>query len=259
MYKKNIIIILVFILISIFTFSFLSFQGIYSNYSQFLDIEQMKQLKYVEAVYDVVGKDKKSIETIKYFFNDTLSIEETCYGEYGNGYYNISFDQHFRPLVMETKWVSEIEKADCLERFIYNYEDGTILYINLKNSKTKTFKLSEVTGDSVTLGELIVFIQIGVLKNLSTGGLVVPNAYQAPFIFRYVKDDKYEIKNNQKNEIINEQVYKAEVNNPFMQFISSMFGNKAEIHIRTDFPHIRTRSYYSTRNIYLTSYKVIKK
>ncbi len=234
---------------------FLSFQGVYNNYSKFLNIEDMKQLKYIETIYDVTGKGKSAIETIKYFFNDTLYIEENCSGEYGYGYYTISTDKYFRPLVMETKWVSEIENADCLERFIYNYENGTIVYNNLKNSKTKTFSLSEVTGDSVTLGELIIFINTDVLKNLSTGGLIVPNAYQAPFIFRYVKSDSYDL----KTEIINEEVYKAEINNPFLQFIAVMFGNKAEIHLRADFPHIRTRSFYNIRNIFLKEYKIIKK
>lgn len=245
---------ILFLIIIILLF-FLSFQGIYINYSKFLNIEEMKQIKYIETIYDVTGKDKSAIETIKYFFNDTLYIEENCSGEYGNGYYTISTDKYYRPLVMETKWISEIEKADCLERFIYNYENGTILYINLKNSKSKTFSISEVTGDSVTLGELIIFINTDVLKNLSTGGLIVPNAYQAPFIFRYLKSDTY----NLKNEVINEEVYKAEINNPFLQFIAVIFGNKAEIHLRADFPHIRTRSFYSIRNIFLKEYKIIKK
>ncbi|MEJ5273682.1 MAG: hypothetical protein WH035_06085 [Spirochaetota bacterium] len=244
--------LLLFVFIILFSFSF---QGVYSNYNKLLNIDEMKKLKYIETVYDVTGKGKSSIETIKYFFDNTLYIEETCIGEYGNGYYTISTDQYFRPLVMETKWISEYEKADCLERFIYNYENETIVYINLKNSQTKTFQLSEVTGDSVTLGELIIFINTNNLKNFSTGGLIVPNAYKAPFIFRYVKTDNYKI----NGELINEEVYKAEINNPFLQFLAVMFGNKAEIHLKADFPHIRTRSFYSIRNIFLKEYKIIKK
>lgn len=247
--------LLVFFSIAIFLSSFSNFQGIYSQYDKFLDIEKLNKIKYIETTYNMIGKEKNAIETIKYFIDDKLYIEENCSGEFGNGYYTISTDQYFRPLVMETKWVSEVEKADALERFIYNYENGTIIYMNLKNSKTKTFKISEVTGDSVTLGELIVFIKIDILKNLSTGGLIVPNAYQAPFIFRYIKEDVYEL----NKEKINEQVYKAEINNPFMQFIANMFGNRAEIHIREEFPHIRTRSFYSTRNIYLKDYRILYK
>lgn len=244
--------------IIILTICFLSlnnFQGIYSKYSEYIDIEGIKKLKYIDTSYIIEGKGKTSIETIKYFINDTITIEESCEGDYGYGYYIIKTDRYYRPIFMETKWVSEIENANSFERFIYNYENGTIIYTNLINSKTKTFSLKEITGDSVTLGELLIFIKNDKMKNLSTGGLIVPNAYQAPFIFRFIKKDQYIL----NDETIPEEVYKVELNNPFMQFIASMFGNKAEIHIRTEFPHIRTRSFYSTRNIYLKDYKIITK
>lgn len=252
---QNLKLKLTILLFSILILIFISFQGIYSNYSKYLDIDEMKKLKYIEAVYDIFGKNKDATETIKYFFSDTLYIEEKCEGNYGNGYYKISFDTYYRPLIMETLWISEVENADSFERFIYNYENATILYTNLKTSKSKTFNISEVTGDSVTLGELIVFINTEVLKNLSAGGLIVPNAYQAPFIFRYLKSDTYKL----NNEIIKEEIYKAEINNPFLQFLASMFGNKAEIHLRSEFPHIRTRAFYSIRTVLLKDFKIITK
>ncbi len=241
-------------LIIIFTL-FFSFQSIYSNFSNFIQVDKIKELKYIETVYDMIGKEKNSIETIKYFIDDTLYIQEECVGEFGNGYYIITTDKYFRPLTMETQWVSETEKADCFERYIYNYENNTIIYMNLKNSETKTFNISEVLGDSVTLGELIIFIRTDSLKNFTTKGLIVPNAYKAPFIFRYIKQDLFKL----NQEDISEEVYRVEINNPFLQFIAIMFGNKAQIHLRAQFPHIRTRAYYNTRNIKLIDYKILYK
>lgn len=250
--KLNIkIALIVIFLISIFLMSF-NFQ---ISYSQILDIEKIQKLKYIETVYDISGKGKSSIETIKYFIDDSIYIEEICVGEFGTGYYTISTDSSYRPLITETKYISDVEKKDIFERYIYDYNDLTITYYDLKKSSSKIFDMKKIYGDSITLGEVIVFMNIAKLKNYSTYGLVVPGAMEVPFIFKYIGQDYFQVEND--NMI--EEIYNADINQPFVQFVASLFGNKAEIHINKAFPHIRIRSFYSVRTIILKKYMILYK
>ncbi|NLJ05358.1 MAG: hypothetical protein GX435_06615 [Exilispira sp.] len=243
--------LIVIFLISILLMSF-NFQ---ISYSQILDIENIQKLKYIETVYDIFGNGKSSIETIKYFIDDSIYIEETCAGEFGNGYYTITTDSSFRPLVTETKYSSEVEKIDFFERYIYNYNNLTITYYDLKKQSSKIFDLKNISGDSITLGEVMVFMNIAKLKDYSTYGLVVPGAMKVPFIFKYIRQDYFQV----DNENMIEEIYHADIDQPFIQFISSLFGNKAEIHVNHAFPHIRIRSFYSIRTIVLKNYKILYK
>lgn len=59
-----IVIFLILILLMSFNFQI--------SYSQILDIENIQKLKYIETVYDIFGNGKSSIETIKYFIDDSI-------------------------------------------------------------------------------------------------------------------------------------------------------------------------------------------
>ncbi len=226
-----------------------------NSFKYYIDLGNLENINKITAKYKVQGKEATSYETITYTINHNvknnsepfITIKDIISGEFAQGYYVSNINKDFQPLHCISEYKSEYENTDYIEE--YRYTTNNIFYTSKKNDKTKEYKINGLIADSITLMELLTFIDTDKIKKLEAKGLIVPGSIKIPFKLEFLQEENIIIEGKTYNCL----KYKGELNNIFGGLVRA-FGGTSYMWVMKEYPHIRVKAQYAKKEFTLIDY-----